>query len=98
MEETVWMEVSLTVNGELAEAVAEVMARFVPNGVVIESTVIDPDGEGRPVGPLRVGSYIRMDADYEETRRKLEEALWYLSRIQPLPEPEFRLVQEADWA
>ena len=29
-----WLEVSLLVNGELAEAVADVLARFAPNGVV----------------------------------------------------------------
>ena len=28
-----WLEVSLTVDGELAEAVADVLARFVPNGM-----------------------------------------------------------------
>ena len=31
-----WLEVSLTVNGELAEAVADVLARFAPNGVTTE--------------------------------------------------------------
>jgi hypothetical protein len=29
-----WLEVSLTVDGELAEAVAEVLSRYAPNGVV----------------------------------------------------------------
>ena len=33
---TNWLEVSLTVNGELAEAVADVLARFAPNGVMTE--------------------------------------------------------------
>ena len=33
-----WLEVSLNVDGELAEAVAEVLRRFTPDGVVIEST------------------------------------------------------------
>ncbi len=31
-----WLEVSMTVNGELAEAVADVLARFAPNGVTTE--------------------------------------------------------------
>ena len=34
-----WLEVSLTVNGELAEAVADVLARFAPNGVMTEQGV-----------------------------------------------------------
>jgi ribosomal protein L11 methyltransferase len=45
-----------------------------------------------------VAAYLPVDADLEDTRRKLEEALWYLGRIQPLPDPQFRSVQEADWA
>ena len=30
-----WLEVSLTVDGERAEAVAEVLGRYLPDGVVI---------------------------------------------------------------
>ena len=32
------------------------------------------------------------------TRRRLEEALWHLSQIRPLPEPTYRRIAEADWA
>ena len=101
MEEPAWLEVSLTVDGEMAEAVADVLRRFAPNGVAIESTAVasDPlDLEGHPVGPLRVAAYLRMHAGVEETRRKLEEALWYLGRIRPLPGAEYRVVKEVDWA
>ena len=89
----------MVVDGELAEAVAEVLARFVPNGVAIEATQIalDTDGEGYPVGPLRVCGYLPAEADLEETRRKVEEALWYLGRISPLPEPQFQIIQEVNW-
>ncbi len=95
-----WLEVSLTVDGELAEAVAEVLTRFIPNGVAIESTAIhaSPEDEGYPIGPLRVCGYLPVDNQLEETRRKVEEALWYLGRISPLPEPQYRTVQEQDWA
>ena len=34
-----WLEVSLTVDGELAEAVADVLARFAPNGVMTEQGI-----------------------------------------------------------
>lgn len=96
-----WLEVSLTVDGELAESVAEVLARFVPDGVVIESTAVTAnpdDSEGHAVGPLRVFGYLAMDDGLEDTRRRLEEALWYLGRIRPLPEAQFRPVEQVNWA
>lgn len=100
-EEAVWLEVSLVVDGELAEAVAEVLARYAPAGVVIESTAVTAnadDTEGHEVGPLRVAAYLRLDEQIEETRRQVEEALWYLGRIRPLPAAQFRPVKEADWS
>jgi ribosomal protein L11 methyltransferase len=96
-----WLEVSMVVNGELAEAVAEVLARFAPNGVVIESTQVTAemdDSQGRAIGPLRVAGYLAMDEELEEKRNRLEESLWFLGRIQPLPEASYRVVEEADWA
>jgi ribosomal protein L11 methyltransferase len=96
-----WLEISLIVNGELAEAVAEVLARYIPNGVAIESTAVtanEDDEGGRAVGPLRVCGYLPVDERLEETRQKVEEALWYLGRISPLPVVQFRTVQEEDWA
>ncbi len=83
----------------MAEAVAEVLARFVPDGVVIEFTAIspDPEGEGHPVGPLRVCGYLPADTDLEDTRRRLEEALWYLGCIRPLPAPQFKSIEEVNW-
>lgn len=94
-----WLEISLIVNGELAEAVADVLARFIPAGVVIESTQIyaDPEDEGYPVGPLRVCGYLVVDENTEATRHKIEEALWFLGRISPLPEAQFRPIQETNW-
>jgi ribosomal protein L11 methyltransferase len=94
-----WIEVSLLVDGELAEAVAEVFSRFAPQGVVIESTAItpDPEGEGSPSGPLRVCAYLPVDQELEQKRQRLEEALWYLGRISPLPTSQFRPVEEIDW-
>jgi len=72
-----WLEVSLVVDGEMAEAVAEVLTRFVPNGVVIESTAIEsnPENEGQPVGPLRVCAYLPMDEELEEIRQRIAQDL-----------------------
>jgi ribosomal protein L11 methyltransferase len=95
-----WLEVSLAVDGEMAEAVAEVLARFALNGVVIEDQV-DPSSrleEPKFIEKVRVYGYLPVDPSLEDTRRRLEESLWYLGRIRPLPLPQFRTVQEADWS
>jgi ribosomal protein L11 methyltransferase len=101
MTDSSYLEVSLTVDGELAESVAEVLNRFMPNGVVIESTEVysDPDGiESHATGPLRVFGFLPIDEQVSQTQRRLEEALWYLGRIQPLPEIQFRNIQQTNWA
>lgn len=94
-----WLEVSLTLDPELAEAVAEVLSRYVSGGVVVESGVNynDAEDEGTPFGPARVYGYIIADEHLEETRQRLEEALWFMGRIRPLPEPVFHVIQDEDW-
>ena len=95
-----WLEVSLTVSGEAAEAVADVFARFAPGGVVHEATQIEvtPDDKGRPVGPVIVRAYLPADEGLAAARAQLEEALWHLGQILPLPQPQYRPVAEADWS
>lgn len=88
-----WLEVSLRADGETAEAVAEVLSRFAHRGVVIEA---GPEGIGTE--PVVVRAYLPVDDRLPRTRRRLEEALWHLSQIRPLPEPTYRRIAEADWA
>ena len=94
-----WLEVSLTVSGELAEAVADVLARFAPNGVTTEQAVdfVNEEDEGTPVGPITVRAYLPADEKIEETRQKLEESLYYLGMIQPVPAPTFTPVADQNW-
>ena len=94
-----WLEVSLTVNGELAEAVADVLARFAPNGVVTESEVefLNDEDEGTPTGDVAVRAYLPADEHLEERRQKLEESLYYLGMIQPLPAPVFKPIADQNW-
>jgi ribosomal protein L11 methyltransferase len=95
-----WLEVSLTVSGEAAEAVADVLGRYAPEGVAIESTqiVASPDDEGHAVGPLRVRAYLTADDQLDSTRAQLEEALWHLGQLLPLPHPHYQPVAAADWS
>ena len=94
-----WLEVSLTVNGELAEAVADVLARFSPNGVMTEQAVnfTDEEDEGTPTGPIIVRVYLPADETLEHTRQKLEESLYYLGMIQPLPAAVFTPIADQNW-
>ena len=94
-----WLEVSLVVNGELAEAVADVLARYAPNGVMTEQGVKYNDAEdaGTPTGPITVRAYLEMDDQIEETRQKLEESLYYLGMIQPLPAATYKQIADQNW-
>jgi len=94
-----WIEISLTVTPEQAEAVAEVLGRYTREGVVIEQ-LADPDNhsEAAKLNPqVRVFGYFFADPSAEERKQKLEEALWYLGRIQPLPPAEYKLILDQDW-
>jgi ribosomal protein L11 methyltransferase len=104
MPDAKWLEVSLTVDPELAEAISEVLSRYVSGGVVVESDVkyTDAEDEGTPYGPVRVYGYLPVDEHIDETRRKVAEGLWALGMIplpgsQSLPEPVFRPIQDEDW-
>ena len=94
-----WLEVSLTVSGELAEAVADVLARFAYSGVMMEQGVkyTDEEDAGTPTGPITVRAYVEMDDQIEETRQKLEESLYYLGRIQPLPAASYKEIADQNW-
>jgi ribosomal protein L11 methyltransferase len=94
-----WLEVSLVVNGELAEAVADVLARFAYSGVMMEQGVKynDEEDAGTPTGPITVRAYLEMDDQIEETRQKLEESLYYLGMIQPLPAATYKQIEDQNW-
>ena len=94
-----WLEVSLTVDGELAESVADVFARFAPNGVMTEQGVKynDAADAGTPAGPITVRAYLEVNEQLEETRQKLEEALFYLGMIKPLPAPSYKQIADQNW-
>jgi ribosomal protein L11 methyltransferase len=94
-----WLEVSLTVDGELAESVADVLARFAPNGVMTEQGVKfnDEEDEGTATGPITVRAYLEVNDQLEETRQKLEESLYFLGMIKPLPTPAYKQIADQNW-
>jgi ribosomal protein L11 methyltransferase len=94
-----WLEVRITCNGEIAEALADVLGRFVSNGVVVESvTRFNPTThENEPTGDVDVFGYLPVDQDLENKKQKLQEGLWHLSQIMPIPSPVFTLIQDQNW-
>ncbi len=94
-----WLEVAMTVEGELAESVADVFARFAPNGVMTEQGVKYNDAEdaGTPTGPITVRAYLEVNDQLEETRQNLEESLFYLGMIRPLPAPSYKQIADQNW-
>jgi len=88
-----WLEASVQADGEAAEAVSEVFNRYY--GAVL-STDFDDELSDTPI--VTVKTYLPLDQEGLRTRRRIEEALWHLSQIYPLPAPEFRELTEEDWA
>lgn len=94
-----WIEVKITTTGELAEALAEALGRFVSNGVVMESvTRFNPHTqESEPTGDIAVFGYLAADETLETNRQKLAEALWHMRQIADFPEPQYTSIHDQDW-
>jgi ribosomal protein L11 methyltransferase len=78
-----------------------VLSRYVHQGIAIEQLFPGEawDDAPLPSGPLIVKGYLPADsADTAEKRRKIEQALHYMSRLYPIPAPAFRTIDEQDWA
>lgn len=103
-----WLEIAVDCSSEHAEAVADVLARYAPGGVAIQQNALDLTGrdllgaEWRPDGPLEpvasVRAYLTVEPGLDEKRQQVEEALWHLRQIASIPEPQFRIVAEEQWA
>jgi ribosomal protein L11 methyltransferase len=94
-----WVEVSLTVSAEQAEAVAEVLSRTIPHGVVVEQKAMqnNHDDANRVEPNARVFGYLLADTTLEFKKKQLEEALWHLGQIQPLPAATYQPILDEDW-
>lgn len=107
------IEIAVEVDGEAAEAVSELFNRYNGGGyeednaagetggggAVIEATGFDDDytpldGEYKVI----VKTYVKPGKRGDAIRRQIEEGLWRLSLLYPIPEPQVRLVREEDWA
>jgi ribosomal protein L11 methyltransferase len=113
MSDSDLIEIAVPCDSEAAEAVSELFNRYngggyeeeseagesAGGGAVIEATGFD-DFEQPIPGEYRitVKTYVKPGARGEEIRRQIEEGLWRLSLLYPIPEAQVRVVREEDWA
>ncbi|MEP7200035.1 MAG: 50S ribosomal protein L11 methyltransferase [Chloroflexota bacterium] len=86
------IEVSVRADGEAAEAVSELFNRVGRGGAVIEER---HDGEPHQVV---VRTYLLCDDQIDANRRTVEESLWHLAQLYPIPPAAFRELKDDDWA
>lgn len=97
---TYWLEVSVLTDGEGAEAVAELLRPFAYNdGVVLEQLGDEYHSAHDALETaVTVKIYIPEAEDSPQLRQRLEEILYHLGRLYPLPPPTFHQLEEEDWA
>lgn len=97
-----WIEISLTTEGEYAEAIVDVLQKYGHQGVLIERPGFDLvdkwEEDIPPARELTVKAYMPADANAPDKQQQLRDALRYMNMIAPMPEPEFRYLEEEDWA
>jgi len=93
-----WLCVTIPVDDELSEPVSDILRRYAPEGVVLESTaIIDNEDSGVPADTYNLKAFIPFSEQIEDTRQKLLHDLWHLSRICPIAEPVFEPIEQQDW-
>jgi ribosomal protein L11 methyltransferase len=100
MSQSYWLEVSVTTDGEAAEAVAEVLRPFAhADGVVLEQLGDQADLAPDALEPhITVKIYIAEEDDTPTVRRRIGESLYHMNRLYPISEPIFRQLADEDWA
>lgn len=93
-----WLEISLTVDGELAEAVADILSRYAHDGVALQMQDSGDDVETLSASKLvNIFAYLQVDSGINTKRAYIDQGLWHLSQIQPIPAPTYRFIEEEDW-
>lgn len=101
---TSWLELSLETSPELAEAISDALFPLVEGGVALEQLnrasglTADRWEDEAASGPVVVRAYLPNDETLEARRNKVEEALFYLNMVRPIPAPTYREVAQSDWS
>src|SRR5215210_8095413 len=98
-----WLELSVDVETEAVESVSELLAQYGYNGgVVVDQPIITgadgPEYSFDTSRPVTVRTYLPLDAHAEETRQRIEQALWHFGQIRAVGALSVRPLEEEDWA
>jgi ribosomal protein L11 methyltransferase len=96
-----WIEIAMDVDGEAAEAVAEILHRYGHQGVAIEQAgfFIDTwEDEVPKPERLIVRAYFPEDERADAAKQEIETALYHLNKLYPMPTPQYTVVDEQNWA
>lgn len=98
-----WLELSVEIDQEAVESVAELFAQVGYNqGVSIDQPFIgSPDGPEYTIDtsrPVVVKTFVPLDEHAEEARARLAQGLWALGMMRPVGELAVRQIEEEDWA
>ncbi len=96
-----WIEIAVEVDGESAEAVAEVLAEYGHQGVAIERIGPPMDAWEDNIPPAEkfvIKAYMPADAQAADKQNFLRDALRYMNMAYPIAEPTFQTIEETNWA
>ena len=96
-----WLEISVTTDAEAAEAIVDLFNRHGQGQAVVETPVDCFEYELPAVSQpstVIVKTYLPADGSARDAQRRLEEGLWHLGRIYPIPDPTIRTLVHEDWA
>ncbi len=96
-----WIEITMEADGESAEVIAEILQRYGHQGVAIEQGgfyIETWEDEVPPAAKLIVRAYIPDDERAPAAKQQLEEALFQLGRMYPMPSPTYTILNDEDWA
>jgi ribosomal protein L11 methyltransferase len=58
---------------------------------------VNDEDEGTATGPITVRAYLEVNDQLEDTRQKIEESLYYLGMITPVPTPTYKQIADQNW-
>lgn len=87
------LEISVETDSEAAEAVSALFNQYNPKGAVIEEVWLGTCKSSA----FRVKTFLSIERS-DSVLPKIEEALWHLGQVYPIPSLSTRWLSEADWA